>query len=550
MQYKNLINDDNTKEQWTSSFTNELGRLAQGKNNDGSGSDTIQFITYNSIPIDRIKDTAYRNIVVNYKEHKEEPHRTRLTVGGNKINYHGIVSTPTAEITTIKLHLNSVISTKGAKYMTIDIKNFYLDTPMDTPEYIFLPKKIIPPLIYHTYELEKMVHNDRIYAQVNKGMYGLPQAGKLAHNQLTIHLNNNEYHQCKGSPGLWKHKWRPVTFTLVVDDFGVKYVGQEHAQHLINVLQKNYSKIVLDWTGQRYCGMQLQWDYQKKHVDISMPDFIPQALTKFQHKEPIRPQHSPFMCTIQKYSTNSQVAKQPDTSPELPKDQTKRIQQIIGTLLYYARVVDSTLLVALCTLAQHQSKCTTKTWDRINHLLDYCATHPNEIVRFKASDMILKVHSDASYLSKHGAKSRVGGHFFLGTKPTLQPQGNGEILNTSSILKVVVSSATEAEYEALFSNAKEMVCLRTTLMEMGHDQPPTIIITDNATAKGIACQELKQKHSKAMDMRFHWIQDRAQQQQLDIQWEPGILNQADYFTKHHPVQHHKHMHQFYLYSPD
>ena len=98
--------------------------------------------------------------------------------------------------------------------------------------------------------------------EVTKGMYGLPQAGLLANKLLEKRLNKHGYFQSKLVPGLWKHKTRPIAFTLVVDDFGVNYVGKEHVEHLMTVLQEHY-QIKADWTGTRYIGIHLAWDYKK-----------------------------------------------------------------------------------------------------------------------------------------------------------------------------------------------------------------------------------------------------------------------------------------------
>ncbi len=93
-------------------------------------------------------------------------------------------------------------------------------------------------------------------------MYGLPQAGLLANELLEKRLNKHGYYQSKLVPGLWKHKTRPIMFTLVVDDFGVQYVGKEHAEHLMSVIQEHY-ECKADWTGERYIGIHLAWDYEK-----------------------------------------------------------------------------------------------------------------------------------------------------------------------------------------------------------------------------------------------------------------------------------------------
>ena len=101
-------------------------------------------------------------------------------------------------------------------------------------------------------------------------MYGLPQSGILANKLLVKRLDLFGYYPVEHTPGLWKHKTRPVVFSLVVDDFGVKYVGKENADHLVNSLQADY-KITIDWTGGTFCGIDLKWNYDDRTVGLSMP---------------------------------------------------------------------------------------------------------------------------------------------------------------------------------------------------------------------------------------------------------------------------------------
>jgi hypothetical protein len=138
-----------------------------------------------------------------------------------------------------------------------DIKNFYLGTPMARFEYMRLPIAIIPQEIIEAYDLLPMVHNDHIYVEIRCGMYGLPQAGIIANQLLTRRLQPHGYYQCRHTPGLWRHKWRPILFSLVVDDFGIAYVGKQHAEHLINAIEDDY-EFTKDWTGTLYCGITIQ----------------------------------------------------------------------------------------------------------------------------------------------------------------------------------------------------------------------------------------------------------------------------------------------------
>jgi hypothetical protein len=155
--------------------------------------------------------------------------------------------------------------------------------------------------------------------------------------------------------------------------------------------------------------------------------------------------------------------------------------------------------------------------------------------------MVLLIHSDASYLSVSNARSWLGGLFFLGNKPPKQDILNGSILNVDVIIKNVVASAAESEDGACFHNAQSGAPLRITLTEMGHTQPPTPLRTDNSTAYGIFKETIKQKRSKAMDMRYHWLTSRVHQKQFDVYWCPGRYNLGDYLTKHSSAQHHKDM---------
>jgi hypothetical protein len=111
-----------------------------------------------------------------------------------------------------------------------------------------------------------------------------------------------------------------------------------------------------------------------------------------------------------------------------------------------------------------------------------------------------------------------------------------------------VASAAESEVGACFHNAQSGAPLRVTLTELGHTQPPTPLRTDNSTASGILNETIKQKRSKAMDMRYHWLTDRVRQKQFDVYWRPGRANLGDYHTKHHSAEHHKDMCKFILHQ--
>ena len=114
----------------------------------------------------------------------------------------------------------------------MNISNFYFGAPMDRPEYMCLPYKLMPQEIIDKYNLSKLEDEGWVYVKIVKGMYGLPQAGILTNKLLQKRLKKWGYFPVQFTPGLWRHAWQPVPLTLVVDDFGVKFVGPEHAHHL------------------------------------------------------------------------------------------------------------------------------------------------------------------------------------------------------------------------------------------------------------------------------------------------------------------------------
>jgi hypothetical protein len=474
MEYSALMKDTRLQRLWMRGFGNECGRLFQGIR-DIPGTDTCFFIKLTNIPKDR--KITYGKIVCDYKPHKKEKERVRLTVGGDKLDYSVDVATSTADITTFKIRINSTLSTEDATMMMMDIKNYYIGTPLPRFEYMKMMLSCFPEEIIQKYNLAALAISGWVYIEIRKGMYGLKQAGLLANQLLQTRLAPFGYYPARYTQGLWLHKTRPISFTLVVDDFSVQYVGKQHAEHLRNALLQTY-KLTTDWTATVYSGMTLKWDYKHRTCDISMPGYVSNVLSKFQHDAPNHPQHTP-----------SRYAKlnipQRMKHPFTPK-QCLTIQKVTRFVLYYARAVDPTVLMPLNDIATEQTKATGKTQAATNQLLDYLATHPDAAIRCHASNMILHIHSDASYLSVSNTRSCLGGLFFLENKFPEQDTLNRSILNVASVIKNVVASAAESEVGACFQNAQSGAPFRVTLTELGHTQPPTPLQTDNSTAFGIA----------------------------------------------------------------
>jgi hypothetical protein len=268
-----------------------------------------------------------------------------------------------------------------------------------------------------------------------------------------------------------------------------------------------------------------------------MNGYIDEVLLKYHHQWPSKPQHAPHAHREIVCGATMQLAPAEDTSKPLDAAGIKRIQGIVGSLLYYARAVDNKLLATLSVIGTQQAKATENTATAVNQLLDYVATYPSDGITYRASNTILAAHSDASFLTEPNARSRAGAHIFL-TEDNPIPHQNRPVLMLSQVIKYVMASTAEAELAALYNTAREMVPLRNAPNEMGWQQPKSPVQTDNSTAAGFVHDTIVQRQIKMIWMRLHWLRCRAAQGQFRFYWDKGTTNMADYHTKHHPPAYH------------
>jgi hypothetical protein len=303
LEWRQLRNHPTLSATWNTSYANELGRLCQGigtSPNEGKcikGTNTLFPIPYNKIPSDRRREITYSKVVCKVQPEKgDDANRMCITIGGNNIAYPGDVGTPMGSIELIKLLVNSVLSQRNARLATMDLKNFYLNTPLDQPEYVHIKLADIPHEFIDKYKLNKIACDSWIYFEMRRGMYGLPQAGILANKLLRDRLAEFNYYKVATTPGLWHHKWCLVMFALFVNNFAIQYVGDAHLDHLCQALKKHYD-VSEEINGTRFAGMTLKWNYSPIHAKrscrLSMPGYILNVCTRYKHLMPTKRQLSP-----------------------------------------------------------------------------------------------------------------------------------------------------------------------------------------------------------------------------------------------------------------
>ena len=228
-----------------------------------------------------------------------------------------------------------------------------------------------------------------------------------------------------------------------MDDFGIKYVGKQHALHLLKILEHNY-EIKADWEGNKFAGIDLAWNYDEQHdkrtCHISMNGYIEKVLMKYGHSRPSKSHLSLHKHREVTYGSKEQLTPEEDKSPPLDKEGTKFIQGIVRTILYYSRVVDNKLLVSLSSIGAQQAATTKRTNEAINQLLHYSTTYPADGILYRSSDMVLCTHYDAGFNNESKGRSGAGAHIFI-SKNNPMPLWNGTVLTLAQIIKFVMSSA-------------------------------------------------------------------------------------------------------------
>ena len=311
----------------------------------------------------------------------------------------------------------------------------------------------------------------------------------------------------------------------MVDDFGIVWTNKHDFDHFIQTLTKLY-QVKVDMEGSKYLGMNIRINRKKRHVTLSMHGYIEKLLQRVRPNG-IKGSTTPARYFPPKFKQPGAQKATVDETPRASLEEKQLLQSVIGTLLYYARAVDPSIYYAVHELGSVQSNPTKSDMDKMERLLQYVSTHKNMAIRFYASNMILQVLCDASYLSRPRARSVLGFFLYLGA-----PNGiNGPISCGSKMISCVVASVAEAELAGGFQAALIAAQNRRTLHELGYPQPPTLIRIDNTIAVGLCNNTINAKRSKTMDMRFFWLADRVAQGQFCVEHIPGIWNVADFFTK-------------------
>jgi hypothetical protein len=164
-------------------------------------------------------------------------------------------------------------------FLVIDAKYFYLETTMTQDKYIYIFLQMLFPPILVQYNLTSLIQNNCVYVEIRKGMFGLPQAGKMAKNQSISPLAPFGYDPVPFTACLLQHNIQDITFCLVVDNFGPEHTNNIHTEHLLSSVHTYNYKLNTGWTGSCLCGPSLCWDYCVLTCAKSMPGYITRTLT-------------------------------------------------------------------------------------------------------------------------------------------------------------------------------------------------------------------------------------------------------------------------------
>ncbi len=333
-------------------------------------------------------------------------------VGGDRLPSSCPPSTQVASLPTVNILFNSVVS-DNAFFGSIDLSDFYLGTDLNPPQHIKIFTHQFSSHVLSRLNLLPFIQTNPsgkayIVFRIDKTMYGLKGAGKLSNLRLVSLLSSFGFHQTS-TPCLLKHVSRPILFVLVVDDFGVKYTNRSDFDFLVSCLSTLYHAKAHSITS-KFLGFSVSHNRSARTFTVSYPGYASHLLARLRPLG-VPPCNSPSIYTPPLFGSRApQSPTGPDLSPSAFPAQANELQVAVGFLLYYGRCVDGRILPATCALASEQA---FPTMARLQRLLGYVAAHPDGRKFFRASDMLLRVLSDASFLSRPNAGSVAGDLSYL-----------------------------------------------------------------------------------------------------------------------------------------
>ena len=251
LEYRHLIQDLATKAVWNPAMSTEVDRLVSTQ--------TTIFMEMRDTP--KGEKAVYTRLVVDLRPNKAVHERLRMCMGGDKIENVMDKTMRTADLTTCKLYMNGVVSMPGARFAGGYVKYFYLNTPLREKRYVKVRAKYIPEGNIKKHNLKQYIEdNGWIHFEIGKGMYGIPEAGRLANDLLRVRLKKYGYIEATHTPNYWKHMWKPISWTLIVDDFGFNYTNKRHVDELLKIMSQWYV-MKMDWKGTSFGGITLKWNY-------------------------------------------------------------------------------------------------------------------------------------------------------------------------------------------------------------------------------------------------------------------------------------------------
>ena len=512
-------------------------------------------IIFEDIPFHRRRDiTYYKEVPKEKLDSSGTTVRTiRGTIGGDKLHYDGRTMSQVASDVVIKLHIHTVVSDRrnngtNTRFCTLDLGDFFMTSDLDRPEYIRIPLAKLSDTFRAKYNLDPFIHSNSVVFEVTGNMPGHPAAGRLAKSELVSVLKRGGYHEHPDVPCLFENPVNKLSFTLLTDDFGIKYTDMAHVDALKDCLTRAGYTFTFDPDGAVYNGMRLQFNYIENKVTLDMPNVIPSALARFCPNGPPRPSRSPSYYSGFTPGKSSHLPTTEDESPLLDDAGKQFVQQVAGTFLHYARAIDYTMLPATVALTNQMSAPREKTRKDANKLLSYAVKYPNNQLVFHACDMVYYINSDASHLSLSKSGSQAGGVHYSGNKG--DPYTNcGIHYSLCKRLPTVCSSASESEYGGLFLNGRQGAFTRTVYDALHYPQGPTRVATDNTVARGIAMDEVTLRSSKSNDMQYNWFRDRCRRKQFYCDWVEGKSLDADFLTKVQPAYRHENFIPRFVHVP-
>lgn len=406
----------------------------------------------------------------------------------------------------------SIVAVEDLELIQFDVETAFLHGVLEEKIFMEIPEGLQVKSVKSVKENSDM----NVVCLLNKSLYGLKQAPRCWNDKFCDFLKRYNFEETEADKCIFVGQVGQaiVYLALFVDDGLLAAKSKEHLNIVLKHLRNEFSITVGD--SSIFVGMQIERDRTRKSVFLHQKLYVEEVLIKFgmQSAKPVAVPSDP------------NVVLYPVDKNEIEIENKVPYREAVGSLMFLAVVSRPDIAYAVNLVSKFLSNHNDEHWRAVKRILAYLVGTKNHGIEFcnGESNLNLEGYSDADYAGDVGTRRSTSGYVFK--------IANGPVTWSSQRQKLVTLSTTESEYVAAAAAAREAIWLRKLLCGMGYERKnETVIYIDNQSAIRLVRNAEFHKRTKHIDIKYHYIREKAHDKEIVVHYVPSGLQEADIFSK-------------------